>query len=55
MEDSTEPLAKRQCVACVRNGGDLRILAQDAVVKGMKALDPLWVLDDGGGVRERTS
>jgi hypothetical protein len=48
---SSEPLAKRQCVACVKKGGDLQLLAYDVLLKGMQDLDPLWVLVDGGKVR----
>jgi hypothetical protein len=48
---SSEPLAKRQCVPCVKKGGDLQLLAHDALVTGMQGLDALWVLDDGGKVR----
>lgn len=46
-----EPLAKRQCIACVKKGGDLQLLEADAVAEGMRELDPLWALVEDGKVR----
>lgn len=50
MGDSA-PLTKRQCIPCVKDGGDLRLLGHETVAEKMQDLDPLWVLDDGGAVR----
>lgn len=48
--DDDEPLAKRQCIPCVKNGGDLQLLSPEEVAEGMRGLDPLWSLIEGGKV-----
>ena len=53
-DDAEQPLAKRKCLPCAKDGGDSPLLAAEAIDAGLKQLCPLWAVVDDGKARHTT-
>ena len=54
-DDAEQPLAKRKCLPCAKDGGDSPLLAAEAIDAGLKQLCPLWAVVDDGKARHTTT
>ena len=54
-DDAEQPLAKRKCLPCAKDGGDSPLLVAEAIDAGLKQLCPLWAVVDDGKARHTTT